>query len=252
MFYLVFIIIILGALYQPRLMLGIVLVSSGMIGAGIIIIIFAILYMLIEYITKDSVEILDGERPSRDQMEKYRIVSLGDDSLKKQTYHIQKKGFWGWRMIHIKENKSSTRLSFNSYGEAEFHLLRKYCLSHGEISQPYPNEYHYRAFSYYMQIFQLNKFGVLEIYLYLCNMKKTLLLTSILCVFTAISQTEKDARYLSYVSPNKDTLILPNDDIGYMISDSWKDTVKSQQPKILFATPSAISVMNRRKSECED
>ena len=75
-------------------------------------------------------------------------------------------------------------------------------------------------------------------------MKKTLLLTSILCVFTAISQTEKDARYLSYVSPNKD--------IGYMISDSWKDTVKSQQPKILFATPSAISVMNRRKSECED
>lgn len=66
MFYLVFIIIILGALYQPRLMLGIVLVSSGMIGAGIIIIIFAILYMLIEYITKDSVEILDGERPSRD------------------------------------------------------------------------------------------------------------------------------------------------------------------------------------------
>lgn len=80
-------------------------------------------------------------------------------------------------------------------------------------------------------------------------MKKLLLLTSILCVFTAVSQTEKD---VSYVSPNKDTLILPNDDIGYMISDSWKDTVKSQQPKILFATPSAISVMNRRKSECED
>jgi hypothetical protein len=82
-------------------------------------------------------------------MEKYRIVSLGDCDLKKQTYFIQKKGFWGWRMIHIKENNESKRLSFNSFVEAEFHILKNYCRHNGEIYQPYPNEFHYEATSYF-------------------------------------------------------------------------------------------------------
>lgn len=82
-------------------------------------------------------------------MEKYRIISLGDSNLTKETYHIQKKKFWGWRMIHIKENKEDNRLSFNSYGEAEFHIIKKYCRGEGEIYQPCPNEYHYLEYTYY-------------------------------------------------------------------------------------------------------
>jgi hypothetical protein len=68
-----------------------------------------------------------------------------------------------------------------------------------------------------------------------------------LCV--CITYSQSNGTYISYVSANKDTLILPNDDIGHMISDSWKDTLRSEQPKILFASQSAIAVMNSKRRE---
>jgi hypothetical protein len=80
-------------------------------------------------------------------------------------------------------------------------------------------------------------------------MRKTLLiLTTILCVCVASAQ-DKELTHVSYISPNKDTLMLPNDVVGALINETWFDTLESERPKIVFASPLTIAMLNRRLYE---
>lgn len=80
----------------------------------------------------------------------YRITSKTPDSnLSKISYRVERKTFFGWKEIKVKENGSSKELSFGSYGEAEYYIFNNY-FGHGEVYQPYPNVYQYKPYTYYI------------------------------------------------------------------------------------------------------
>jgi len=82
-------------------------------------------------------------------MEKYRIVTQSRHDFTKMTWHIQRKGFWGWRMVKSSDNGNYNILSFGSYVEAEHHMKNNY-FGDGHLYQPTPNEYYYTQATYYM------------------------------------------------------------------------------------------------------
>jgi hypothetical protein len=80
----------------------------------------------------------------------YRIVSIIPNSdLSKISYRIERKTFFGWKEIKIKEDSSSRELSFGSLVEAEHYVLNNY-LGHGVVYQPYPNVYQFKPYTYYV------------------------------------------------------------------------------------------------------
>ena len=81
-------------------------------------------------------------------MEKYRIISKNPSDVTKTEWFIQRKKFWGWRTIEVKENNWSTELSFGSLGEAEFYMYKHY-FRDGSVYQPTSNEYWYERNTYY-------------------------------------------------------------------------------------------------------
>ena len=81
-------------------------------------------------------------------MQKYRIVNQSRNDLTNITFHVQRKGFWGWRMVKVTENGNTENLSFGSYVEAEQYIVKKY-FRDGHLYQPRPNEYHYTQATYY-------------------------------------------------------------------------------------------------------
>ena len=81
-------------------------------------------------------------------MEKYRIISKNPSDVTKTEWFIQRKKFWGWRTIEVKENNRSTELSFGSLGEAEFYMYKHY-FRDGWVHQPTANEYWYERNTYY-------------------------------------------------------------------------------------------------------
>jgi len=87
-------------------------------------------------------------------------------------------------------------------------------------------------------------------------MKQTGTMNQIICLSLFINaQTDKK---VSYVSDNKDTLMLPNTDLGKLIASTWKDTPsKEKKPIIVFADEQTIKTKNeyavdRRKNWRKD
>jgi hypothetical protein len=80
-------------------------------------------------------------------MEKYRIISKDPSDLTQIKFYIQRKRFWGWRIIEVIENNKSVRLTFGSLGEAEIYIYKNY-FGAGEVYQPRPNEYWYERYTY--------------------------------------------------------------------------------------------------------
>ncbi len=74
----------------------------------------------------------------------------------------------------------------------------------------------------------------------LAIMKITLFIISLILSTISYTQTQ-----IAYISPKKDTLMLPNDDLGYLIKDTWDEISPSERPKIIFASPQVITVKNR-------
>lgn len=74
-------------------------------------------------------------------------------------------------------------------------------------------------------------------------MKKSIITLTIVCLSLFINaQTDKK---VSYVSDNKDTLMLPNTDLGKLIASTWKDTPsKEKKPTIIFADEQTIKAKN--------
>lgn len=76
-------------------------------------------------------------------------------------------------------------------------------------------------------------------------MKKTLLtflLAFFVCLFNTNAQTPNET--IAYVSPQKDTLLLPNDNLGKLIASTWLSTPITQSPIILFSDEDIIKHKN--------
>lgn len=70
-----------------------------------------------------------------------------------------------------------------------------------------------------------------------------IILTLIALAFCLGSNAQSNQK-VSYVSPKKDTLILPKDDLGKLIAQTWDNTKK--KPTIIFADQSVIDNKNNR------
>ena len=75
-------------------------------------------------------------------------------------------------------------------------------------------------------------------------MKQTLLI--ILLAICQISMAQTTEESISYVSPTKDTLMLPNDEIGVIIKDVWTKPTIYKQPVIIITDEKTIKLMNKR------
>jgi hypothetical protein len=70
-------------------------------------------------------------------------------------------------------------------------------------------------------------------------MKKTIITLTLICLSLFIN-AQSDAN-VSYISKDKDTLMLPNNQLGKLIASTWKDTPsKEKKPIIVFADEKTI------------
>lgn len=82
--------------------------------------------------------------------QKYRITSELNCKLLSPTFFIQRKRFFVWKNIQIKENGHSKDVTFENYEEAENYMRHHYFQFDGNVFKPRANEYHYTQFSYYV------------------------------------------------------------------------------------------------------
>lgn len=65
----------------------------------------------------------------------------------------------------------------------------------------------------------------------------------------ALGQVQcSNSQDIGYVTPNKDTLYLVNNDIGWMIEKVWVGTVSFDKPVIVYKDQYEIDTMIRTKS----
>ena len=74
---------------------------------------------------------------------------------------------------------------------------------------------------------------------------KTILLTLALAFITCQYSTAQ-VKQITYVSLKKDTLILPNNDLGKEIHSTWESIPKKERPVILFDTEARIQRRNKQ------
>ena len=75
-------------------------------------------------------------------------------------------------------------------------------------------------------------------------MKKLIFILAIISCQVATAQTDFVPR-ISYISPKRDTLILPNNPIGELIKNLWIDNPKQPIPVILVASEETINKRNK-------
>lgn len=73
---------------------------------------------------------------------------------------------------------------------------------------------------------------------------KQLLLTITLFLFCIQFSTAQKTQKIAYVSPKKDTLMLPNNELGMLILDTWYCNPIVPQPVIILTDEDTIKVMN--------
>ena len=56
-------------------------------------------------------------------------------------------------------------------------------------------------------------------------------------------------KQISYVSPNRDTLMLPDNNEGYLIKSMWADVKKKKRPIIIITSEEVIAQMNAKREE---
>jgi len=80
--------------------------------------------------------------------QKYRIIKEVNNKLISPTFFIQRKGWFFWKSLTIKENGDSTTLQFKSFEDAEIYMRDSYFTSEGIVFKPCENEYHYTKYEY--------------------------------------------------------------------------------------------------------
>lgn len=75
-------------------------------------------------------------------------------------------------------------------------------------------------------------------------MRNLILIAFLLSTTISFSQS---AKRVSYISCDKDTLLLPNSELGHRILSAWANVEESQRPVMLLVPESLIERMNRMK-----
>ena len=76
-------------------------------------------------------------------------------------------------------------------------------------------------------------------------MKKIIITLSLAIITIQMNAQSTYPNTIAYVSPKKDTLMLPNDDFGKLVASTWIDTPIKSRPIILLVTEDTI----KRKNE---
>lgn len=79
-------------------------------------------------------------------------------------------------------------------------------------------------------------------------MKNIFIVTFVFLYIGANAQSKMEK--ISYISPAKDTLILPNDTLGQEIAKAWININPRICPVILFADEALIRMKNEELIEC--
>ena len=77
-------------------------------------------------------------------------------------------------------------------------------------------------------------------------MKKIYTLSIILLSTSICGLSQKS---VSYISKDRDTLILPDNSTGRLILTSWDNVPKNKRPIIIFAPEESIAQMQARKED---
>lgn len=79
-------------------------------------------------------------------------------------------------------------------------------------------------------------------------MKKLFLaITAIIISSQAMAQDVN--KKISYISPNRDTLMLPDNTSGHMIKSMWADVKKKKRPIIIMTSEEVIAQMNAKRED---
>jgi len=78
------------------------------------------------------------------------------------------------------------------------------------------------------------------------NMKNTYLLSVILLLTSICGLSQKS---ISYVSSDRDTLFLPDNNTGQLVLTSWDNVPKKDRPVIIFVSEESIAQMQARKED---
>jgi len=79
-------------------------------------------------------------------------------------------------------------------------------------------------------------------------MKKLLLaITAIILSSQVMAQSAH--KRISYVSPSRDTLMLPNNTEGHMVKNMWADVKKRKKPVIIMTSEEVIAQMNAKRED---
>jgi hypothetical protein len=79
-------------------------------------------------------------------------------------------------------------------------------------------------------------------------MKKLFLAITAIILFSQVMAQSAHKR-ISYVSPSRDTLMLPNNTEGHMVKNMWADVKKRKKPVIIMTSEEVIAQMNAKRED---
>lgn len=78
---------------------------------------------------------------------------------------------------------------------------------------------------------------------------KKLFLALIAIILSSQAMAQNTSKQISYISQNRDTLMLPNNTYGYMIKSMWTDVKKRKRPIIIMTSEEVIAQMNAKRED---
>ena len=78
---------------------------------------------------------------------------------------------------------------------------------------------------------------------------KNLFLAITAIIFSSQVMAQDVNKKISYVSPNRDTLMLPNNTSGHMVKSMWNDVKKKKRPVIIMTSEEVIAQMNAKRED---
>jgi hypothetical protein len=81
------------------------------------------------------------------------------------------------------------------------------------------------------------------------DIMKNLFLAITAIIFSSQVMAQDVNKKISYVSPNRDTLMLPNNTSGHMVKSMWNDVKKKKRPVIIITSEEVIAQMNAKRED---
>ena len=81
------------------------------------------------------------------------------------------------------------------------------------------------------------------------DIMKNLFLAITAIIFSSQVMAQDVNKKISYVSPGRDTLMLPNNTSGHMVKSMWNDVKKKKRPVIIMTSEEVIAQMNAKRED---